>query len=68
LNIFFFQHPGGDDILLEYAGRDATLAFRGSGHSEDAIKLLEKFEIGELPLHECIFRCKNGLKLKNLPN
>jgi cytochrome b5 len=64
----FHQHPGGDDLLLEYAGRDASLAFRGTGHTEHAVQLLKTYEIGELPPHECIFRCKNGLKLSNLPD
>ncbi len=33
---------------MENAGRDATLAFRGSRHSKDAFDMLEKFCIGIL--------------------
>lgn len=60
---FVKNHPGGQDVLLEYAGRDATLAFVGSGHSQPANRLLEKFLIGELPASERIFRTANGIKI-----
>lgn len=63
-----FQHPGGYDVLLEYAGRDASFAFRGTGHSDIAIKLLKKYVVGELPLQECIFRTKTGIKVSDLPD
>ena len=43
---FLERHPGGDDIIMEYLGRDATSAFEGKGHSEHAFKLLESFQIG----------------------
>ena len=26
------SHPGGEDVMLEYLGYDATMAFRGVGH------------------------------------
>lgn len=31
-----FQHPGGPDSLLEYAGLDGTVGFEEVGHSSDA--------------------------------
>lgn len=34
--LFSFQHPGGADSLLEYAGKDGTQAFEDVAHSEDA--------------------------------
>ena len=49
------QHPGGEDVLLEYAGRDATVAFRGVGHSEAAIKEMDDYVVGILPTEERIF-------------
>lgn len=64
---FLEEHPGGGEILLEYAGRDASLAFRGSGHSVQAVRALEKFLIGELPIHEKIFRKPGGLRLSDIP-
>ena len=46
------QHPGGQDVIVEYLGHDATLAFRGVGHSKPAMKILEKYCIGILPHDE----------------
>jgi len=42
-------HPGGEDVLLEYVGHDATNAFRSVGHSRAAFKALNKYCIGILP-------------------
>ncbi|XP_018325120.1 cytochrome B5-like protein [Agrilus planipennis] len=64
---FLDEHPGGD-VLLEYAGRDATCAFRGSGHSALALKQLQSFLIGELPAEQRIFRKSGGYKISNLPD
>lgn len=60
---FLKSHPGGQDVLVEYAGRDATLAFIGTGHSAVARATLERYIIGELPLKERLFRTPNGLKV-----
>ena len=45
-------HPGGTEVILEYCGYDATLAFRGVGHSQAAARILEKYCIGILPENE----------------
>ena len=45
---FLGDHPGGSDTILEFIGRDATSAFDGKGHSEDAYKLLNKYRVGKL--------------------
>lgn len=42
------EHPGGDDILLDSAGRDATREFEDVGHSDSARAELAKFCIGVL--------------------
>ncbi|XP_076393238.1 cytochrome b5 isoform X2 [Megachile rotundata] len=60
---FLKNHPGGSDVILEYAGRDATLAFIGTGHSSVAKQSLERYLIGELPPEERIFRVPNGVKI-----
>ncbi|XP_076291077.1 cytochrome b5 isoform X2 [Lasioglossum baleicum] len=60
---FLKNHPGGADVILEYAGRDATLAFIGTGHSKAARLSMERYLIGELPPEERIFRIPNGLKI-----
>merc|ERR1712212_555305 len=43
------KHPGGLDVMMDYLGYDATMAFRGVGHSKAALKTLEKFLVGILP-------------------
>lgn len=60
---FLKSHPGGQDVLLEYAGRDATLPFIGTGHSAVARTVLDRYKIGELPLKERIFRISNGVRI-----
>lgn len=47
-NSFFFQHPGGEEVLLEQAGRDATESFEDVGHSIDAREMLKQYYIGEV--------------------
>lgn len=42
------QHPGGDELMMEYAGKDATKAFNGAGHSADALRDIKNYEIGDL--------------------
>nr|XP_009926688.1 PREDICTED: cytochrome b5 isoform X3 [Haliaeetus albicilla] len=41
-------HPGGEEVLREQAGGDATENFEDVGHSTDARTLSEDFIIGEL--------------------
>lgn len=43
-----FQHPGGEEVLLEQAGKDGSEAFEDVGHSSDARELMVKYKIGEI--------------------
>jgi hypothetical protein len=43
-----FKHPGGEEVLLEQAGKEATEHFEDVGHSTDARDLMKKYKIGEL--------------------
>ncbi|KAH8341791.1 hypothetical protein KR074_004167 [Drosophila pseudoananassae] len=43
-----FQHPGGEETLIDVAGRDGTKAFNDVGHSSEAREILKKFYIGDL--------------------
>ena len=45
---FIYQHPGGEEILLEHAGQDSTEAFEDVGHSTDAREMLKEYLIGDL--------------------
>ncbi|XP_003489545.1 cytochrome b5-like [Bombus impatiens] len=42
------KHPGGKELLEEYAGQDATRAFDEFGHSLDAKRMLKTLLVGEL--------------------
>uniref|UniRef100_A0A8D0BTS3 Cytochrome b5 type B n=1 Tax=Salvator merianae TaxID=96440 RepID=A0A8D0BTS3_SALMN len=48
---FLAEHPGGEEVLLEQAGRDATESFEDVGHSLDAQDMLRQYLIGEV--HPC---------------
>ncbi|RSH84525.1 uncharacterized protein EHS24_006047 [Apiotrichum porosum] len=43
---FLDEHPGGDEVLLEEAGRDGTEAFEDVGHSDEARDMLVKMFVG----------------------
>ncbi len=43
-----FQHPGGEEIILENAGEDCSEAFEDASHSNDAKEMLKDFFIGHL--------------------
>uniref|UniRef100_A0A8C2IYY2 Cytochrome b5 n=1 Tax=Cyprinus carpio TaxID=7962 RepID=A0A8C2IYY2_CYPCA len=45
---FLEEHPGGEEVLLEQAGGDATESFEDVGHSTDAREMASSFVIGEL--------------------
>ncbi|KAK0576479.1 hypothetical protein LWI29_018138 [Acer saccharum] len=43
---FLELHPGGEEVLIESAGKDATKEFENIGHSSAAKKLLIKYQVG----------------------
>ncbi|KAH8420575.1 hypothetical protein KR009_011541 [Drosophila setifemur] len=43
-----WRHPGGEETLMEVAGRDGTKEFNDVGHSSEAREILKKFFIGNL--------------------
>ncbi|CAG8487033.1 1520_t:CDS:2 [Ambispora leptoticha] len=45
---FIDEHPGGDEVLFEEAGRNATESFDDVGHSDEAHEILKRYYIGEL--------------------
>ncbi|XP_077209031.1 cytochrome b5 [Paroedura picta] len=48
LTKFLEEHPGGEEVLREQAGGDATENFEDVGHSTDARALSDTYIIGEL--------------------
>ncbi|KAJ0163360.1 putative cytochrome b5 [Colletotrichum tanaceti] len=45
---FIDEHPGGEEVLLDVGGQDATEAFEDVGHSDEARETLEQLLIGDL--------------------
>lgn len=45
---FLNEHPGGEEILLDHKGIDASEDFDDVGHSNDAMELMKKYQVGEL--------------------
>ncbi|KAL2802344.1 hypothetical protein BJX63DRAFT_440984 [Aspergillus granulosus] len=42
------DHPGGDEILRQFAGKNATTEFQDAGHSNDAYMRLKTLLVGSL--------------------
>ncbi|KAI1813202.1 ferredoxin reductase-like protein [Poronia punctata] len=40
------DHPGGADVLLDAAGKDASEDFDNAGHSEDAFDIMAEYRVG----------------------
>lgn len=45
---FLDEHPGGEEVLLDSAGQDATEAFEDVGHSDEAREILDRMTVGSL--------------------
>ncbi|KAI5783588.1 sphingolipid fatty acid hydroxylase [Geopyxis carbonaria] len=49
---FLSDHPGGEDLILDYAGKDITAILADEishEHSEAAYEILEEYQVGLLP-------------------
>lgn len=53
---FLQEHPGGEYIMMEFAGRDATIPFRSTRHGKDSYQMLSNYLIGILPENERIYQ------------
>ncbi|KAK4635771.1 putative cytochrome b5 [Fulvia fulva] len=49
---FVDEHPGGEEVLLDVGGQDATEAFEDVGHSDEAREILEGLLVGNLKRQE----------------
>jgi len=45
---FIDEHPGGEEVMLDVAGQDATEAFEDVGHSDEARETLAQLLVGTL--------------------
>lgn len=48
LSSFVDEHPGGEEVLVDQGGKDASEPFEDVGHSADARQLLETLVVGTL--------------------
>ena len=62
------EHPGGEEVLLDVAGTDATEAFEDIGHSEEARETLLKLLIGKLEGGELKSPTKQGVATEGADN
>ncbi|XP_036087324.1 cytochrome b5 type B isoform X2 [Rousettus aegyptiacus] len=58
---FLNEHPGGEEVLLEQAGADASESFEDVGHSSDAREMLKQYYIGDV--HPDDLKPESGRKL-----
>ncbi|MCJ1230697.1 hypothetical protein MMC12_007371 [Toensbergia leucococca] len=45
---FIDEHPGGEEVLLDVGGQDATEAFEDVGHSDEAREILQGLLVAPL--------------------
>ena len=45
---YLTEHPGGDDILINHSGKDATQKFLSIDHTEYAISIRNSFRMGKI--------------------
>ena len=50
---FLQQHPGGEEVLLDVLGTNATESFEDVGHSEESRELLSRYLLGSLHEDDC---------------
>ena len=43
---FLCEHPGGEEVMMEVTGMDATADFEDVGHSDEARKMMEDTKSG----------------------
>lgn len=48
-----FYHSGGEEVLLDVGGQDATEAFEDVGHSDEAREILKDLLVGKLKRVVC---------------
>uniref|UniRef100_A0A8C8Y7W4 Cytochrome b5 n=1 Tax=Panthera leo TaxID=9689 RepID=A0A8C8Y7W4_PANLE len=59
---FLNEHPGGEEVLMEQAGADASESFEDVGHSSDAREMLKQYYIGDV--HPNDLKPESGSKVR----
>ena len=45
---YLAEHPGGDDVLINNSGKDATIQFLDQNHSEYAVSIRNSYIVGKI--------------------
>ncbi|EUC45260.1 hypothetical protein COCMIDRAFT_96091 [Bipolaris oryzae ATCC 44560] len=45
---FIEEHPGGEEVLRSFAGKDATEAFEDAAHSEEVTPIMKELIVGKI--------------------
>ncbi|XP_073515359.1 cytochrome b5 type B [Phyllobates terribilis] len=65
---FVEEHPGGEEVLFEQAGADATESFEDVGHSVDAREMLKQYYVGDLHPDDCKNNSKKDVFISTSSN
>ncbi|KAI5699408.1 cytochrome b5-like [Diaphorina citri] len=57
---FLNEHPGGEEVLLDQRGQNATEHFEDVGHSTEARELMKKYKVGTISDPENIPESSTG--------
>ena len=68
VSAFLSEHPGGPEIILDLAGKDATEDFEDTGHSPAARETLKKFYVGEAEGAAPVRAMKAETSSSNIPS
>jgi cytochrome b5 len=58
---FLQEHPGGEEVILELAGQDASEPFEDIGHSQDARDLLKDMLVGVIKGAKVVEQASKGV-------
>ncbi|CDO51451.1 hypothetical protein DV451_002429 [Geotrichum candidum] len=61
---FVDEHPGGEEVLVDCGGIDATTPFEDVGHSDDAVEALVPLYVGDADPEE--FKTKSSTRSGSL--
>ncbi|KAI1724388.1 cytochrome b5-like heme/Steroid binding domain-containing protein [Ditylenchus destructor] len=51
---FLMEHPGGEEVILQQAGQDATESFNDVGHSQDARDMTKEYLVGKIVTNDTV--------------